>query len=146
MNHRPFLKRTCGLAVAVLGAVSINVLAEAAAAAPAPAWTFVTSVALVNDYIWRGQSNIWDKPAVQFSIEADHASGAYAGFWASNVSSQWVPGANLELDAYSGLRGAFPEEMSDFTYDLGAIYVYYPGGNSDGSGFGLPLPMRGCRA
>lgn len=98
MNHHPFLKRTCVLAV-----------------------------------------------AVQFSIEADHASGAYAGFWASNVSSQWMPGANLEPDAYDHFLGL--ENNGDIS-DAGRGRVLVSGTKS--FRFGLtwmfPAPMRGCRA
>jgi uncharacterized protein (TIGR02001 family) len=97
-----------------------------AAAAPAPTWTFPSSISLVSDYIWRGQTQTWGKPAVQAGIEADHASGFYAGFWGSNVSSHWLPNANLETDWSLGFRNTF---MTDFKYDVGGTYIYYPGGD-----------------
>lgn len=112
--------------------------AEAKAEAPAPDWTFPASMSFVSDYIFRGQSQTWGKPAAQFGIEADHKSGFYVGFAASNVSDQWLPGANLETDFYAGLRGAFPGAASDFGYDIGGIYYYYPGANWDKSGFNPP--------
>jgi len=52
----------------------------AAAAAETPTWTFPTTVTLVSDYIWHGQTQTWGNPAAQFGIEIDHKSGAYAGF------------------------------------------------------------------
>jgi uncharacterized protein (TIGR02001 family) len=116
------------LLVAVLGtfATSQAVMAEEAAApaaAPTPTWTFPSSVSLVSDYIWRGQSQTWGNPAVQAGIEADHISGAYAGFWASNVSSNWLPNANVETDWSLGFRNTF---ATDFKYDVGGTYIYYP--------------------
>ena len=100
--------------------------APAAAAAPAPNWTFPGSVGLVSDYLWHGQTQTWGKPALQAGIEADHASGFYAGVWGSNVSSHWLPNANLETDWSVGFRNTF---ATDFRYDVGGTYVYYPEGN-----------------
>ncbi|MFA6121136.1 MAG: TorF family putative porin [Sideroxydans sp.] len=97
-----------------------------------------SNVALVSDYIWRGQSQTWGKPALQVGTEASHTSGAYAGFWASTVSSQWVPGAQFETDWYVGFRNKFPATLSEFGYDLNLIYVYLPGGNFNKTGFNLP--------
>jgi hypothetical protein len=109
--------------------------APAAAAAPAPDWTFPASISFVSDYIFRGQSQTWGKPAAQFSIEADHKSGIYGGFAASNVSDQWLPGANLETDFYAGFRGALPGAASDISFDVGGIYYYYAGANWSDSAF-----------
>ena len=115
------------LTVAVLSALASQVAfaeeAAAPAAAPTPTWTFPASATLVSDYIWRGQTQTWGNPAVQFGIEADHASGAYAGFWASNVSSHWLPNANVEMDFSAGFRNTF---ATDFKYDVGGVYIYYP--------------------
>jgi len=114
------------LLVAILStfAAPVAVMAEeTAAAAPTPTWTFPASATLVSDYIWRGQCQTWGNPAVQFGIEADHASGFYAGFWGSNVSSHWLPNANLETDWSVGFRNAF---MEDFKYDIGGTYIFYP--------------------
>jgi uncharacterized protein (TIGR02001 family) len=103
----------------------------AEAAAPAPDWTFPASISFVSDYIFRGQSQTWGRPAAQFAIEADHKSGFYAGFAASNVSDEWLPGANLETDFFGGYRGS----VSVFGFDVGGIYYYYPGANWDESQF-----------
>lgn len=108
--------------------------APAAAAAPTPTWTFPGSVSLVSDYLWHGQTQTWGHPAIQVGIEADHASGFYAGVWASNVSSHWLPNANLETDWSVGFRNTF---ATDFRYDVGATYVYYPGGNFNKTAIGI---------
>lgn len=112
------------LLVAVLGTLaSSQALMAAEATAATPTWTFPTSVSLVSDYIWRGQSQTWGNPAVQAGIEADHVSGAYVGFWGSNVSSHWLPNANVEMDFSAGFRNTF---ATDFKYDIGGTYIYYP--------------------
>lgn len=124
------------LATALLGAVSLSpvqVLADeaatgAAATAPASNWVFPGYISLVSDYLFRGQTQTWSKPAIQLGIEADHASGFYTGFSGSNVSSHSLPNANVEMDFYGGIRNAF---ATDFRYDVGLIYVYYPDGNFD---------------
>jgi uncharacterized protein (TIGR02001 family) len=115
------------LSLTILSALSVPTLSFAEDAAPAaasPTWTFPGSVSLVSDYIWRGQTQTWGHPAVQAGIEADHVSGFYAGVWGSNVSSHWLPNANLETDWSVGFRNTF---MTDFKYDVGGVYIYYPG-------------------
>ncbi len=121
------------LSIAVLTALALPAMSyaddaapAAAAAAPTPTWTFPSSISLVSDYIWRGQTQTWGKPAVQAGIEADHASGLYLGFWGSNVSSHWLPNANLESDWSVGFRNSF---ATDFKYDVGGVYIYYPDGD-----------------
>jgi len=103
-----------------------------------PDTSVATSVTLVSDYIWRGQSQTWGKPALQFSAEAVHSSGLYAGFFASNVSSQWVPGAHLETDWYTGVRNPLTGSLSGLAYDLNINYAYFSGGNFNKTGFNLP--------
>ena len=118
------------LTLAVLSALASQVAfaeeAAAPAAAPTPTWTFPASATLVSDYIWHGQSQTWGNPAIQFGLEVDHASGAYAGVWASNVSSKWLPNTNLETDWSVGYRNTF---LTDFKYDIGGTYIYYPDGD-----------------
>lgn len=94
-------------------------LAHAEEAAPASDWTVPMSVTLVSDYIFRGQSQTWGGPALQFSIEAAHRSGFYAGFFASNVSDHWLPGAAVETDLYGGYRTKVADTVG---VDVGAVY------------------------
>jgi hypothetical protein len=96
------------------------------------AWTFPASVTLLSDYIFRGQSQTWGKPALQAGIEADHSSGFYAGVALSNVSDHWLAGANTELDLYGGYRGKLSDDLS---FDLGAIEYVYPGADWKKSAF-----------
>lgn len=114
---------------------------EAVAAAEAkPDFAVTGSISLVSDYIFRGQSQTWGRPAAQLGVEVNHKSGLYAGFFGSNVSDEWLPGANLETDWYAGYRGTLPGTASDFGFDVGGIYYYYPGGNWKNSGFGGTNP------
>lgn len=100
--------------------------------------TLSGTLALVSNYVWRGQSQTWGKPALQFGVELGHVSGAYAGCWASNVSDQWVPGTRLETDWYAGMRGNLPETLSALVYEVNLNYAYFPGGDFNKTGFSLP--------
>lgn len=103
----------------------------------APASSWAGSVAVVNDYLFRGLSQTNQKPAVQPGIEFDHASGWYAGAWASNIS--WLSdtstieaplSSSLEVDFYTGFRGSL---CTDWSYDAGLYEYDYPGTYPAGS-------------
>lgn len=126
------------LSLAVLSALAVPSLSFAEDAAPAvaaatPDWTFPMSVGYVSDYIFRGQSQSWGKGSLQASLEADHASGFYAGLSMESVSDKWLAGANLETDFYAGFRHALAD--TGFGYDVGAIYYAYPGADWNKSSF-----------
>lgn len=102
-----------------------------ASAQDAPVSQITGSVAVVNDYLFRGLSQTNHGPAVQPGIEYDHASGWYIGAWGSNIS--WLSDASssaapisssLEADFYSGYRGSFDK---DWSYDVGLYEYAYPG-------------------
>jgi uncharacterized protein (TIGR02001 family) len=99
----------------------------AASAAPAPEWTTPGSVTLASDYVFRGLTQTNTDPALQAGIEFDHASGFYAGAWASNIS--WLSdlggiSSSLEIDAYLGYRTTLADTLG---LDLGVYTYYYPG-------------------
>ena len=107
-----------------------SVLAGLAFASTAHAGT-TGSVSVTSDYIFRGVSQTNQEPALQGGLEYAAESGAYIGAWGSNVS--WLsdlssPAApissSLELDVYGGYRGKFNDTVS---YDVGALYYWYPG-------------------
>ncbi|WP_026107248.1 TorF family putative porin [Dyella ginsengisoli] len=121
-------------------AMMAAMVAMPAMADDAPQSSVAGSVAVVNDYLFRGLSQTNWKPAVQPGIEYDHASGWYVGAWGSNIS--WLSDAStdaahisssLELDFYTGFRGSF---AGDWSYDVGLYEYYYPG--SYPSGFTRP--------
>lgn len=89
------------------------------------------SAALTSDYLFRGVSQTNQEPALQAGVEFAADSGFYVGMWGSNVS--WLSdlsaagfpvSSSVELDAYAGYRGKFSDAVS---YDVGALYYYYPG-------------------
>lgn len=126
------------LSLAVLSALCVPTLSfaedtVAVAADAAPDWTFPMTVGYASDYIFRGQSQTWGKPSLQASIEADHKSGAYAGFALASVSDKWLPGASLENDIWAGFRNTIPN--TEIGYDVGGIYYMYPGADWNKSSF-----------
>jgi len=120
-------------AAALLSSSPAN--AEDAAAAPEPDFTTAASITLVSDYLFRGISQTWGKPALQLWGEVSHRSGLYVGVAASNVSDEMYPGTNIETDLMAGLRGKLPGALSGVNYDIGLTYIYYPGGNYDEAKF-----------
>lgn len=97
-----------------------------AADAPASPHTFTSNVALVSNYIFRGLSQTFGKPAIQGGMDYAHANGLYAGVWGSSISSQQYAGGNTELDYYFGYNGKL---AGDWGWTVGFYGYYYPGAN-----------------
>jgi uncharacterized protein (TIGR02001 family) len=122
------------LSIAVASACAAPSLALAQAAAPSP-HSLTGNVGLFSQYIFRGLTQTDGRAALQGGLDYAHASGFYAGIWASNVS--WLadgyagvqPGItragsySLEVDTYLGFK--FP--VGDFTFDVGFLRYNYPG-------------------
>jgi len=106
----------------------------AQAQAPASEHSFSANVGLYSNYIFRGISQTSGEPALQGGFDYAHSSGFYAGTWASNIS--WLEDfgaykrSSLEWDFYGGFKGTIGK--SDFTFDVGTIYYYYPGDKNAG--------------
>ncbi|MDB5864361.1 MAG: hypothetical protein JWO70_2167 [Betaproteobacteria bacterium] len=104
---------------------------------PTPEHTITGNVGLFSQYIFRGLTQTDRDPALQGGFDYAHASGLYAGTWASNIS--WLKenastppatiagaynrGGSLEMDFYGGYKGT----VGDFGYDVGTLYYWYPG-------------------
>jgi uncharacterized protein (TIGR02001 family) len=88
------------------------------------------NVGLYSQYVFRGQTQTDEEPALQGGIDYAHASGFYAGMWGSNIS--WLEdtydSSSLEVDFYAGFRNAIGG--SDFSYDVGLLQYWYPGDNA----------------
>ena len=102
----------------------------ALAAAQSSPHSLSGNVGFFSEYLFRGLKQTDGKPALQGGFDYAHASGFYAGTWASNVSwlndSPAVTGytsSSLEWDFYGGYRGS----AGDFGYDVGLLYYWYPG-------------------
>lgn len=113
----------CAADAAAVDAAAASTLAPATPASS----TLVANLAFYSQYVFRGISQTDKKPALQGGVDYTHASGAYLGLWASNVSwiSDAAPGvsASLELDLYGGYR----KSAGDFSYDVGLLRYQYPG-------------------
>jgi len=119
-----------GLFATALSAGTAMAQTPAAPAAPASPHTLTGNVGLYSQYIFRGLTQTNRDPALQGGFDYSHSSGLYAGTWASNISwlrdgGSYSGGGSLEWDFYGGFKGAFGK--SDFTYDLGLLYYWYPG-------------------
>ena len=109
--------------------------APAASAAEQSAHTFTGNVGLYSQYIFRGLRQTDKDPALQGGFDYSHASGVYLGTWASNISwlrdfNAYDSGGSLEWDFYGGYKGTIGK--SDFSYDLGLLYYWYPGDAAPG--------------
>lgn len=112
-------------ALAVASALPTAALAQDANAEPA--WEFGGSIAATSDYVWRGVSQTQGKPALQIDLNATHASGFYAGVWASNVDfGDPDDGIDVEFDPYIGWSGAVGEDKE---LDVFLTHVSFPGHN-----------------
>lgn len=92
-------------------------------ATPAIAGTspFTGNVAFTTDYVFRGISQSNEEPTIQGGMDwNDVTTGLYAGVWGSGVDFN---DATTEIDGYAGMKGV----MDDISWNLGAIYYYYPG-------------------
>ncbi|MDB5816732.1 MAG: hypothetical protein JWQ11_372 [Rhizobacter sp.] len=113
------------LATAALSAFCVApVFAQTAAT---PDYTLTGNVALASDYRFRGISQTNKKPAIQGGFDFTYGN-FYVGNWNSNVDSDFYNRANIEMDFYGGYKGSY----NDFTYDVGALYYYYPGSGDQG--------------
>jgi uncharacterized protein (TIGR02001 family) len=130
------------LAVAVLGTLSFSAAsfaADEAAAAPASDFTVTTNVGVFSNYIFRGLTQTAGNAALQGGVDLTHSSGLYAGAWGSNqnwlVDGGTYKNSSVELDVYGGYRSTIGD--TGLSYDVGAIYVMYPGTfvSPAGSGF-----------
>lgn len=101
------------------------ILAAAPLAAQAEDSPFTANVALTTKYKFRGQDQSDPAKAVLPAIQGgfDFASnGFYLGNWNSSVGFL----GGTEMDFYGGYKG----ETQGFSYDVGALYYYYPGTDS----------------
>jgi uncharacterized protein (TIGR02001 family) len=125
MHTKPIVPRLALLTLALGAALPAHAEEEV------PAINCTGTLTLASDYRFRGLTQTNEDPALQGSIECAHASGFYAGLWASNVSwlsdlsSADLPiSSSLEIDYYAGYRMSFAEGWG---LDVGAYGYYYPG-------------------
>ena len=133
------------LSIAVLSAFTLPTISfaeEAAPAAEAPTvaataspHTFAYNVGLYSQYIFRGLTQTREDPAIQGGVDYTHASGFYAGAWASNISwltdGDYYKSSSLELDLYGGYANTIGE--TGIGYNVGLLQYIYPGRKFSGT-------------
>jgi len=132
--------------IAGLAAVALGSGLAQAQQTPASPHTYTGNVGLFSQYIFRGLKQTNGEPALQGGLDYAHASGFYAGTWGSNISwlkenfsgatvaGQYDRGGSLELDIYGGFKGSIGK--TDFGYDVGLLYYWYPGDVTPGCTYG----------
>lgn len=118
------------LMAGMVAAAFAPALAPAQQSAPASPHTLTGNIGFFSQYVFRGLAQTNREPALQGGFDYSHAGGLYAGTWASNISwlrdgGAYLSGGSLEWDFYGGFKGSFGK--TDFTYDIGALYYWYPG-------------------
>lgn len=110
----------------IIAAVAASLAATAMPAwADEPASPLSFNVSVTSDYRYRGISQTRLKPALQGGVDYAHASGFYAGAWASTI--QWIKDgggdSDVEIDTYLGYK---TEVMSGVLLDVGFLRYNYP--------------------
>ena len=122
------VKLATALATALLLSLPMSAFAQEAEEEESP---FSATFAVTTDYVFRGVSQSNQNPALQGGVDYSADSGFYIGTWGSSIS--WLSdlstsaapiSSSLELDVYGGYRGQFSDAVS---YDVGALYYWYPG-------------------
>lgn len=116
----------------VLAGLSMCGLAMGAAMPASAKVEWTGTLAVTNDYKFRGISQSDTDPAVQGSLEVSH-SGFFAGAWASSIDFATIdPGVDVEVDLYAG----YTHEFNDNTSLTGkVIFYWYPGANTNDANF-----------
>ncbi len=90
-------------------------------------WAIEGNLTAASDFVWRGVSQTDGDPALQAELTVSHASGFYAGAWASNVDfGDPDDGIDYELDLFVGWAGEIADGVE---LDLSVMRVKYPGTN-----------------
>jgi len=116
--------------IAGLTAAALGTGVAQAQQPPASPHTYTGNIGIFSQYVFRGLTQTNEEPALQGGFDYSHASGFYAGTWGSNVSvlrdtGAYSAGGSLELDIYGGFKGTIGK--TDFGYDVGLLYYWYPG-------------------
>lgn len=77
------------------------------------------NIGATSNYMWRGQTQTNDNPAISGGVDYDHGNGFTAGVWVSNV--EFGNDSGNETDFY----GAYSGQVGDLGYSVGAIYYMY---------------------
>ena len=84
------------------------------------------NVALTSDYVFRGLTQTWGRPAIQGGADYAPPNGFAAGIWGSSISARSYPGGAMELDLYASYGRPIG---SDWSWRAGLYGYLYPGAN-----------------
>ena len=95
---------------------------------------FSGNLARTSDYLFRGLSQTWGKPALQGGVDYN-AGRFHAGAWTSNVSHNSYPGGGEEVDVFTD--AAF-WQRGDWSARAGLYAYLYPGADLEHARPALP--------
>lgn len=97
---------------------------------PSSPHKFTGSVGFLSDYISRGISQSFRQPSITGELKYVHRSGVYFktdGFSVDGTGN-FLNNTSFEWDFFLGFKHQLFK--SDFNYDVGFLYYFYPGGKS----------------
>lgn len=122
------------LNILIICAGILGLAATAQAAETTDTTGLKANASVTSNYVFRGETQTDDGPAIQGGIDYTHSSGFYAGAWGSNVKFPNAGGSTLEYDLYAGMN--FPINQA-VKMDVGYImYSYLDGTVNDHKGAG----------
>ena len=101
-----------------MGVLGVSGLAQA---------ELTANVGITSNYVFRGETQTDDGPAIQGGVDFTHESGIYAGIWASNVEDSFVHDKGYEYDLYAGYNFKVNDKVG---FDIGYIAYRYTSTNS----------------
>ena len=116
---------------AALALAFAGLAGSASAEAGEAAYTVSGNVALTSDYVFRGLTQTWGRPAIQGGADLTMKNGFAAGLWGSSISDDSYPGGSTELDLYASYGRPIDE---DWSWRAGLYGYLYPGANLDEAG------------
>src|SRR6185503_5268375 len=114
------------LAAGAASAADLPVKAKPIVAPEPPAWDIAFGSAIASDYVFRGVTQSNHKPSVAAYFEPRYNFSkdlqGYAGIGGASID--FPNRAAAEVDIYGGIRPTFDK----LSFDFGAWYYWYPGG------------------
>lgn len=102
--------------------------AQSVPAQETPPYTVAGNLELTSDYVFRGLTQTWGRPAIQGGADLSLANGLAAGVWGSSISDHSYPGGSMELDLYASYGRSIND---DWSWRTGLYGYIYPGANLD---------------
>jgi len=112
----------------ISAALAASFLAGAAGVAQAEESPISANVTFTSEYVYRGYAQSNENFAVQGGFDYAHDSGFYVGVWGSSID--WLDTGGAEVDLYAGFGNTIGD--TDFSYDVGVLQYFYPGGKIGG--------------